>query len=314
MSNEMDEGIAVAPTHGFIARDIRGHAATRATSDLLIEIRSEDIDAGLWEAADIQWWWATDKDETARTTTIWTGPDGRDVAYLILSSDPGTDGPGEMYADFGWLPGTDAVVRTSILPEILARIRTVEALPAARIVVMLDERDTDLARRLVDTGFHPDPANDYVGMQRLSDAPIRPATLPAGFRFSDEVERGDTGDHPLARRNGGGIAERLRACSCYRPDLDLRIVANDGAVVAYCLCWLDARNGIGLFEPVRTEDAFQRRGLGRALIAEGIVRLTARGATTIRLTRGADGDIAARLYRGAGFVDTVRKLQYVRQP
>ncbi len=123
-----------------------------------------------------------------------------------------------------------------------------------------------------------------------------------------------SGDHPLARRNGTGIAERLRACSCYRPDLDLRILADDGTVAAYCLCWLDARNGVGLFEPVRTEDAFQRRGLGRALIAEGITRLTARGAATIRLTRAADGDIAARLYRGASFVDTYRKLGYVRRP
>jgi ribosomal protein S18 acetylase RimI-like enzyme len=56
---------------------------------------------------------------------------------------------------------------------------------------------------------------------------------------------------------------------------------------------------VGLVEPMRVEDAYQRRGLARAMLTEGLHRLALRGAR--RLKVGYVTDIARALYVGAGF-------------
>jgi ribosomal protein S18 acetylase RimI-like enzyme len=50
---------------------------------------------------------------------------------------------------------------------------------------------------------------------------------------------------------------------------------------------------------MRVEDAFQRRGLARAMIAEGAARLASRGAE--RLKVGFSTDAARALYTSAGY-------------
>jgi GNAT superfamily N-acetyltransferase len=110
----------------------------------------------------------------------------------------------------------------------------------------------------------------------------------------------------------------------YDQELDLVIVAPDGTLAAGCLCWLDARNQVGLFEPVGTRPAYRRRGLASALMAEGLRRLAARGATAALVTAvhpGAhdDGanlppDSAGRfVYERAGFRPLRRVYLYARE-
>jgi len=50
---------------------------------------------------------------------------------------------------------------------------------------------------------------------------------------------------------------------------------------------------------MRVEDAYQRRGLARALLTAGVDRLAKRGAR--RLKVGFGTDVARGLYVGAGF-------------
>jgi len=68
------------------------------------------------------------------------------------------------------------------------------------------------------------------------------STIPDGFRLA---ARGDCarGPHPLARRNGDQVADRLAECSLYRRDLDLAVYAPDGQVAGYGLCWADPVTG-----------------------------------------------------------------------
>ena len=61
---------------------------------------------------------------------------------------------------------------------------------------------------------------------------------------------------------------------------------------------------------MRVEDAYQRRGLARALLAEGLDRLAQRGAR--RLKVGYATDVARRLYVGAGFRVTDTSTSYRR--
>jgi predicted N-acetyltransferase YhbS len=103
----------------------------------------------------------------------------------------------------------------------------------------------------------------------------------------------------MARRSGGEIEARLRQCSLYDPALDLAVETADGQTAGYALFWFDPVTNVGLVEPMRVEDAHQRRGLARTLLTAGLDRLAKRGAH--RLKVGYSTDAARRLYTGSGF-------------
>jgi mycothiol synthase len=87
----------------------------------------------------------------------------------------------------------------------------------------------------------------------------------------------------------------------YRADLDLVVVAPDGMFAAYCLVWYDTANRHGEFEPVGCHSAHRRRGLGKAVMAEGLRRLAALGARTAAVNSLYGAVPANRLYRSVGF-------------
>jgi ribosomal protein S18 acetylase RimI-like enzyme len=93
----------------------------------------------------------------------------------------------------------------------------------------------------------------------------------------------------------------------YVPELDLVAVAPDGALAAFCICWLSQRghdeNGsnAGQVEPIGVRPDLQQRGLGRAILLEGLRRLQAHGATTALIESDGDNDPAHGLYESVGF-------------
>ncbi len=112
----------------------------------------------------------------------------------------------------------------------------------------------------------------------------------------------------MRRRSGDGVEARLRQCSLYDPRLDLAVEAADGQVAGYALFWLDPVTEVGLVEPMRVEDAYQRRGLARAMLTEGLDRLAQQGAR--RLKVGYNTAVARGLYDGAGFQVTSTSSSY----
>jgi ribosomal protein S18 acetylase RimI-like enzyme len=105
--------------------------------------------------------------------------------------------------------------------------------------------------------------------------------------------------HPMIARSGPEVERRLRHCSLYEPALDLAVLAADGSFAGYALFWADRVTSVGVVEPMRVEEAHMRRGLGRAMLAEGLDRLMARGMA--RLKVGFETDAALALYASAGF-------------
>jgi mycothiol synthase len=94
---------------------------------------------------------------------------------------------------------------------------------------------------------------------------------------------------------------RLRTAPGYRPDLDLVAVTDDGALAAYCICWLDPLTQTGEFEPVGTRTAFRRQGLARNVLLEGMRRLREHGATQAIVCTLPVNTGARALYESAGF-------------
>jgi len=65
---------------------------------------------------------------------------------------------------------------------------------------------------------------------------------------------------------------------------------------------------VGLVEPVRVEDEYQRRGLGRAMLTAGIDRLAMKGAQRMKIGYGTEA--AAALYQDVGFQPTSTDTWY----
>jgi mycothiol synthase len=103
----------------------------------------------------------------------------------------------------------------------------------------------------------------------------------------------------------------IQTAPLYRRDLDLVAIAPDGAIAAFCTVWFDDVTRSGYFEPVATVPAHQRRGLARALLAEGLRRLQHMGAT-VALVSGFS-PAANALYRSVMGEDHEIYEPWVRQ-
>lgn len=144
--------------------------------------------------------------------------------------------------------------------------------------------------------------------RRPLDGPIAAPELPSGYTIRHVAGEADLAARVAAHRAAFAPSRMteakhraVTAAPTYRAELDLMTVAPDGRVAAYCLAWFDAANRIGVFEPVGADPEFQRRGLGRAVMAEGLRRLRALGARVAYVGTNGDNVAANRLYEAVGF-------------
>jgi len=103
-----------------------------------------------------------------------------------------------------------------------------------------------------------------------------------------------------------GWYQNIQRAPLYRRDLDLVAVASSGEHAAFCTIWFDDVTRTGLFEPVGTAPQHQRRGLGKAILAEGLTRLRHLGADIAFV--GSYSEPAHTLYASVGF-ETYRVLE-----
>jgi GNAT superfamily N-acetyltransferase len=269
-------------------------------TELLQRARLADAEAGVWEAADLQWWWRTPRPSDAIDQLFWIDDDGP-VAGVVLT-------------DWGRAWGCDPIVVPGVstvpLPDVWARaVEVIDGLGLEAVEVLTRDDDVELRTLLTGAGFVADDYQSGITWMNAQDRPDVVA-LPEGFVLVDRT-RQTTKPHPMRRRNGEEVETRLLQCSLYDPGLDLAVETADGQAAGYALFWFHPVTEVGLVEPMRVEDAYQRRGLARAMLSAGLDRLAKRGAR--RLKVGYATDVARGLYVGAGFRVTSTTTSYSRR-
>ena len=253
---------------------------------LLQRARLAEPTAGLWEAADVSWWWRRPRRSDDVGHLVWLDADG-DPVGAVLQTDWGREWQVDPVT-----VGADADLET----EVWEAAVTV-ALEHADSAVWVREDDTDAMAELAERGFAAEPGDTTMWMVAADRRP--PSAAPDRYRVLDRTAVLDRPHHLIAR-NGVDVERRLQETPLYDPTLDLLVVDADDEVAGYALFWFDPVTGVGLVEPVRTEEAHQGRGLAGHLVCCGLERMAARGATRMKISW--ENPVAGRVYARAGFL------------
>ncbi len=97
------------------------------------------------------------------------------------------------------------------------------------------------------------------------------------------------------------MVQNVRRVPLYRRELDLVAVASDGEFAAFCTVWFDSVTRTAVFEPVGTHPNHQKRGLGKAVMSEGLRRAQKLEATLA--TVSSYSPAAHALYESVGFTE-----------
>jgi GNAT superfamily N-acetyltransferase len=217
---------------------------------------------------------------------IWES-EGQIVAVLMPDG-----GPGDAHLSVHPILRT-AELEQEMLNVAEERLATVGPDGSRKLFVWVPEQDK-LRQELVNHhGYHKADWPEYQWRRDL-EAPIPGVAVPAGYTLrplGDGLELLERcyasglafheGDIQIAveNRDDPSWYRNIQIAPLYRRDLDLVAIAPDGAIAAFCTIWFDDVTRSAYFEPVGTVPAHQRRGLGKALLTEGLCRLKRVGAT-----------------------------------
>jgi ribosomal protein S18 acetylase RimI-like enzyme len=182
--------------------------------------------------------------------------------------------------------------------------------------------DKILGTHLESRGFTRSSVH-MVYLERSLHDPLEVVPLPPGWRIrpvADEHEAQNRAEASYASFGSRMPFEayvqrylRFMRSPAYACALDLVALAPDGCIAAFCICWFDLENQVGLFEPVGTHPDFQRRGLGKAVLRAGLEQMKAQGMKSAIVVAESNHPAAQALYFSAGFVQAIRLDTYTKK-
>lgn len=254
----------------------------------------------------------------ARPVQLWETGDGRLVGFVLPEGR--SDAHLNIHPDFRHLEG--AMIDWAV--EHLSKPMSDK--DDIHLFIYANEYDALRQRLLTERGFEP---TEYWGMirrLRFGQQPLAEPSLHASYTLRttqiddlDDCQRiADLLNAAFGRtfHNALEYQNFCRLAPCFHQDLDLVAVAPDGSFAAYVGVPFDDVNRRGIFEPVCTHPNHQRKGLGKALMQEGLRRLKAIGAVDVTVDTG-DMTPANRLYDSLGFTEAYRGFAWekvVEQP
>lgn len=283
----------------------RGEQDLPALQDLLRTGLMSDPTATYVHPGDIEWWFYYNPSylPPEEAVTLWHTESGNLAAWLLLDVR-------DRVIDLFVHP----MYRTAAIFDDLLNWVNTECLKhpseEAKITCEWCTREDDLYKAALErAGYTSTPFLVLFG-QALTDPRPVPA-LPEGFRFLEGMEeryidsRANAHYSAFTRSKPSKMTpdlyRRFMTAPGYDPTLDICIVNAQDEVVVFAMAWADATTQQAEFEPVGTHKDYQRRGLGRAALEEGLRRLQARGITTARVATWIDDAGNVAFYPSAGF-------------
>ncbi len=245
-----------------------------------------------WHVARLDYWWwfanpYLEKIALEENVFIWETEQGQIAAVL------NPEGRGQAFPQIH--PG----FRTAAFEEKMVALAE-ERLSSAgqdgqkKVWLWIDSKDQSLTAILTRRGFRrvDRPGEQEYQHRRSLEDPL-PATTPIpgyairslgdGLELLERCYASGLGFHDddiqVARANRDDPAwyHSLQSAPLYRRDLDIVAVAGDGSIASFCTIWFDDVTRTAYIEPVATVPAHRKRGLGRAVILEGLHRLKRMG-------------------------------------
>ncbi len=157
-------------------------------------------------------------------------------------------------------------------------------------------------------GFVREPVRS-LHYRRSLEGPLPDCPLPDGFSLravhgEEEVEALVALHRAAFGTENMTVDQRLAIMRApqYDPALDLVALAPDGELAAFVICGLDEPGGqVGYTDPIGAHARYQRRGLGKAMVAAGLCALQARGATSAEVGTSSENVAMQRLAEAMGF-------------
>jgi hypothetical protein len=171
-------------------------------TELLQRARLADVEAGVWEAADLQWWWRKPRRSDAIDQLFWIDDEGP-VAGVVL-----TDWGSAWQCDLIVVPGVATVPLSALWQR---AVETIDALGIDSVQMLVDNDDAGLSDLLTGAGFVAGEEDGTAWM----DAEERSAVTPAAGGIRSRRPRpGDDRAAPDAtpkRQGGRGPSPPVRA-------------------------------------------------------------------------------------------------------
>jgi ribosomal protein S18 acetylase RimI-like enzyme len=290
------------------ARSYQGMHDFYKMLDLLSQGRTANNGTYYAHRGDLQWWlFYTDEPTEVWQSNIrlWTDED-RLIGWALLSPD-------EDAFDVFVTPELRGDPREE---EMLAW--AVEQMSGQDIVknVWVAEDDDVRVPWMEQHGFELDPFYT-VHFQRSLSGPLEGPPLPEGFSIRSSRGEEDARLRSVCSYAAFGATKpfdeywprtlRFMQSPVYVQEHEIFVIAPGGEVAAYCIIWTDDVSKVGHFEPVGAHPDFQRKGLGKCLLFEGLRRLKAEGMNEADVCTNHNNPPAIGLYESVGF-QKVRKL------
>jgi predicted N-acetyltransferase YhbS len=262
---------------------------------------------------DLDWWRFTEDDPVAvmKPVRLWLDRTGRVVGFVW----PGSDGE---HFDMFSLPDYRHL-ESEMLAYSENYLKTTAGDTPVTVEVFCYNGDMPRTSLLEQAGFARTDDFVHYWLYDLTD-PLPEPTLPPGYSLSSVKESRIEAEQRVALHRSAFTASRLTAAKyqavmhapTYRPELDLVVTTPEGELVAFALAWFDSVNKIGMFDPVGCHAGYQRRGLTRAVMLDGLHKLKALdGRMAILCSSGSDAG-ATGFYQTVGFKQLDRMYTWTK--
>jgi GNAT superfamily N-acetyltransferase len=183
----------------------------------------------------------------------------------------------------------------------------------SELISWVNEKDNLFKEVLTRCGYTRSRFKAEHMRHRLFTQPVPDSVVPDGYTvraLGDESElparswlswKAFHPDEPDEKYQGWEWYKNVQRVPLYNRDLDIVAVATDGELAAFCTVWVDNVTRTAVFEPVGTHPNHQKRGLGKAVMSEGLRRALKLGATMAMVNSYTTGAYA--LYDSMGFTE-----------